>query len=141
METAHAEIRYPDRRDIPKTQAEQEIRALFTTKKPEELLYLDDIMEALDLRYELVAEVCDELEQAGEISGVRIEYDIHTKVAALLKTEDADLLKRLVDLLFEKYYDPEPLTPREKRALAESEAELQREETITLEELESKLGL
>uniref|UniRef100_A0A7V4G8L0 Uncharacterized protein n=1 Tax=Desulfobacca acetoxidans TaxID=60893 RepID=A0A7V4G8L0_9BACT len=141
METAHADIGYGGGRDISKEQAQQEIRALFAAKKAEELLYVDDIMEALDLRYELVAEVCKELEQAGEIRGVRIEYDIHSKVAALLKTPDADLLKRLVDLLFEKYYDPEPLSPREKKALAESEAELQRGEVITLEELASKFGL
>ncbi len=141
METAQAEIRYIGGRDIPKKQAEQEIKALFAAKKPEDLLYLDDIMDTLDLRYELVAEICEELEEAGEIRGVRIEYDIHSKVAALLKTEDADLLKRLVDLLFEKYYDPEPLSPHEKQAIAESEAELQRGEVITLEELESKLGL
>jgi hypothetical protein len=116
METAHAEIRYTGGRDISKEQAMQEIRALFAAKKPEDLIYLDDIMDKLDLRYELVAEICGELEGAGEIHGVKIEYDIHSKVAALLKTEDGDLLRRLVDLIFEKYYDPEPLSPQEKKA-------------------------
>lgn len=141
METAHAEVRYTGGRDIPKEQAKEEIKALFAAKKQDELIYLDDIMDALDLRYGLVAEVCEELERAGEIRGVKIEYDIHSKVAALLKTEDADLLRRLVDLLFEKYYDPEPLSPQEKKAIAESEEEIKRGEVITLGELESKLGL
>jgi len=141
MESARAEIRYAGGRDIPKKQAKEEIKALFAAKKTDELLYLDDIMDRLGLRYELVAALCEELERAGEIRGVKIDYDIHSKVAALLKTEDADLLRRLVDLLFEKFYDPEPLSPKEKQAIAESEAELKKGDFITLEELESKLGL
>jgi len=92
-------------------------------------------------RTRAIAALCEELERAGEIRGVKIDYDIHSKVAALLKTEDADLLRRLVDLLFEKFYDPEPLSPKEKQAIAESEAELKKGDFITLEELESKLGL
>ena len=98
-------------------------------------------MEALDLRYELVADICQELERAGEIQGVKVEYEIHTKVAALLKTGDADLLRRLVDLLFERHYDPETLSPQEIKAIKESEEEPGRGEFITLEELETKLGL
>jgi hypothetical protein len=140
METAHAEVPYPGGRDIPKEQAKEEIKAFFASKGGD-LVYVDDIMEALNLRYELAAEICRELESEGEISGVKVEYDIHTKVAALLKTTDGDLLKRLVDLLFAKHYDPEPLSPNEIKAIKESEEELRRGDFITLEELEKKLGV
>ena len=117
METVYVE----SGRDIPREQARQEIKAIFAAKKKDEMLYLDDIMDALDLRYELIADICQELERAGEIQGVKVEYDIHTKVAALLKTEDADLLRRLVDLLFERHYDPEPLSPKELAAIKEAD--------------------
>ena len=117
METVYAQ----SGRDIPREQARQEIKALFAGKKPEELLYLNDIMDALDLRFELVADICRELEQVGEIQGVKVEYDIHNKVSALLKTADADLLRRLVDILFERHYDPEPLSPTELAAIKEAE--------------------
>ena len=131
-------------RDIPREQARQEIKAIFAAKKPEELLYLDDIMEALDLRYELVADICREMEQAGEIQGVKVEYDIHTKVSALLKTADADLLMRLVDILFERHYDPEPLSPGELAAIKEAEeARLQGDKDYFTpwEEVKKDLGL
>jgi hypothetical protein len=140
METAYVEIQHPVGRDISKEQAKEEIKAFFASKG-DKLVYLDDIMEALDLKYELVAEICRELEENGEIRGVKIEYDIHTKVAAILRTEDADLLKRLVDLIFEKYYDPEPLSPKEKQAIEEQEKGLNKGDFITLEELQKKLGL
>ena len=140
METACAEIQYPVGRDISKEQAKEEIKAFFASKG-EKLAYVDDIMEALDLKYEVVAELCRELEENGEIKGVKIEYDIHTKVAAILRTEDADLLKRLVDLIFEKYYDPEPLSPKEKQAIEEHDRGLNKGDFITLEELEKKLGV
>ena len=119
METTCAELPYTSGRDIPREQAKEEIKAIFASKE-DGLIYSGDIMEALDLRYELVADICQELERAGEIQGVKVEYDIHTKVAALLKTGDADLLRRLVDLLFERHYDPEPSvskrTGRDKRS-------------------------
>lgn len=108
MESAHTKIQVPIGRDIPKEQAREEIKAFFASKG-DKLAYVDDIMEALDLKYEVVAEICRELAEKGEIKEVQIEYDIHTKVAAILRTEDADLLKRLVDIIFEKHYDPEPL--------------------------------
>lgn len=66
METVYV----PCGRDIPRDQARKEIKAIFAAKEPDKLLYLDDIMETLDLRYELVAEICRELEQTGEIKGV-----------------------------------------------------------------------
>jgi hypothetical protein len=122
METVYV----PGGRDVPREQATEEIKAMFAAKDPDKLLYLDDIMEALDLRCELVADICRELEQAGEIKGVKVEYDIHTKVAALLKTADADLLRRLVDILFERHYDPEPLSPGELATIREAEEAIKR---------------
>ncbi|MFZ5450885.1 MAG: hypothetical protein ACOZF2_03270 [Thermodesulfobacteriota bacterium] len=120
MKTPQSEIQVPIGRDIPKEQAQEEIKAFFASKG-DKLAYVDDIMEALDLKYEVVAEICRELEESGEIKEVKIEYDIHTKVAAILRTEDADLLKRLVDIFFEKYYDPEPLSPGELAAIKEAD--------------------
>jgi hypothetical protein len=125
METTCSESRYIGGRDIPREQAKEEIKALLASKG-DGLIYSGDIMEALDLRYEPVADIYQELERAGEIQGVKVEYDIHTKVAALLKTGDADLLIRLVDLLFEKHYDPEPLSPKELTAIKEADEASQR---------------
>ncbi|MBM4274798.1 MAG: hypothetical protein FJ134_10125 [Deltaproteobacteria bacterium] len=70
-----------------------------------------------------------------------LEYDILTKVEAILKTPDADFLKRLVDILFEQYYDPEPLSPEELAAIKESKEQLKRGEFITVEEYEKQRGL
>lgn len=120
MKKAHAEIQVPIGRDISKKQAREEIKAFFACKD-DKLAYVDDIMEALDLKYEVVAAICRELEENGEIKGVKIESNVHSKVAAILRTEDADLLKRLVDIIFEKYYDPEPFSPKELAAIKEAE--------------------
>lgn len=143
METAYTEIQVPIGRDISKDQAQEEIKAFFASKG-DKLIYLDDIMEALDLKYEVVSEICLELEESGEIKGVKIEYDIHTKVAAILRTEDADLLKRLVDLIFEKYYDPEPLSPKELAAIKEADEARRRGDNdyfIPWEEVKKELDL
>jgi len=143
METAYTEVQVPIGRDIPKEQAREEIKAFFASKG-DKLAYVDDIMEALDLKYEVVAEICRELEGNGEIKGVKIEYDIHTKVAAILRTKDADLLKRLVDIIFEKYYDPEPLSPKELTAIKEAEEARRRGDKdyfIPWEEVKRELDL
>jgi hypothetical protein len=143
METAPAEIHYLSGRDISKEQAKEEIKTFFSNKG-DKLVYLDDIMEALDLCYEMVADICRELESTGEIKGVKVEYDIHTKVAAILKTEDADLLRRLVELIFEKYYDPEPLSPKELQAIKEAEEARRRGDKdyfTPWEEVKKELGL
>lgn len=140
METVYAQ----NGSDIPREQAREEIKAIFAAKKPEELLYLYDIMDALDLRYELVADICQELERTGEIQGVKVEYDIHTKVSALLKTADSDLLMRLVDILFERHYDPEPLSPTELAAIKEAEEARRRVDKdyfTPWEEVKKDLGL
>ena len=143
METACAELRYTSGRDIPREQAKEEIKALFASKG-DGLIYAGDIMEALDLRYKLVADICQELERAGEIQGVKVEFDIHTKVTALLKTGEADLLRRLVDILFERHYDPEPLSPKELAAIKEADEASRRGDKdyfIPWEEVKKELGL
>jgi hypothetical protein len=143
MGTACAELRYTGGRDIPREQAKEEIKVFFANKG-DNLVYLGDIMEALDLRYELVAEICQELESNGEIKGFKVEYDIHTKVAAILRTEDANLLRRLVDFIYEKYYDPEPLSPKELAAIKEADEARQRGDKdyfIPWEEVKKELGL
>ena len=55
-----------DLRDIPRAQAKDEIRAFFQEHKGEEI-YPSDIMAALCLDYELISEICHELEQDGKI--------------------------------------------------------------------------
>lgn len=143
METAHAEVHYISGRDISREQAKEEIKTYFSNKD-KKLVYLSDIMEALNLSYELVAEICQELKTTGEIKETKVEYDIHSKVAAILKTDDADLLKSLVDLIFEKYYDPEPLSPPELAAIKEAEEARRRgdkEYFTPWEEIKKELGL
>ncbi len=143
METVQAEVHYLGGRDISKEQATEEIKH-FLANKGDKLVYLDDIMEGLDLSYELAAEICRELEGTGKIKGIKVEYDIHSKVAAILKTEDADFLRRLVDLIFEKYYDSEPLSPKELAAIKEAEEARRqgdKEYFTPWEEIKKELGL
>lgn len=62
----------------------------------------------------------------------------------MLKTADADLLRRLVDILFEGHYDPEPLSPRELAAVEEAEEAIRRGDKdyfIPWEEMKKELGL
>ena len=125
---------------IPRKQAKEEIVQYFA-ERSEGLVHTGDIWEDLNLDIDLIIDICRELEESGQITGYNVEYSIHTKVAALLKTADADLLKRFVDVLFEKHYDPEPLSPREAQAIKESEEALARGEFITLEEFEREHGL
>ena len=51
-------------REVPREQAEREIRALFTAG---ETLYYSDIAERLGLDLELVVEICRRLQEQGEI--------------------------------------------------------------------------
>jgi hypothetical protein len=143
MVSTQAEVHYVSGRDISREQAKEEIKTFFANKSAK-LVYVDDIMEALDLGYELVREICEELESSGEIKPVKVEYDIHTKVAAILKTEDAGFLRRLVDLIFERHYDPEPLSPQELAAIEEAEEAIRRGDKdyfIPWEEVKKELGL
>ena len=52
-------------RDISKEEAKQEIRTLFSTGQT---LYYSDIAEELRLDLEMVVDICNELQESGEIS-------------------------------------------------------------------------
>ena len=52
-------------REIPREQAKQEIQQLFSSDRT---LYYSDIAEELGLDLKLVVEICQELEEAGEIA-------------------------------------------------------------------------
>ena len=67
---AHIEAAIPTERvislrDISKEKAKEEIRNLFTSGRT---LYYSDIAEELRLDLEMVVEICDELQESGEIS-------------------------------------------------------------------------
>lgn len=56
-------------RDIPREQAKAEIKAYFESHHGESI-YPSDIMENLRLDYDLIGELCDELEKEGKIRGL-----------------------------------------------------------------------
>jgi hypothetical protein len=56
-------------REIPRDQAKDEIRQFFKDHHGEKI-YPSDIMESLALDYDLVYEICEELEKDGEIKGL-----------------------------------------------------------------------
>jgi len=57
-------------REIPREQAKEEVRAFFKAHHGE-AIYPSDVMEALSLDYDLVYEICEELEKEGNIK----DYD------------------------------------------------------------------
>ena len=56
-------------REIPRKQAKEEVRAFFKAHHGE-AIYPSDVMEALSLDYDLVYEICEELEKEGNIKGL-----------------------------------------------------------------------
>lgn len=56
-------------REIPREQAKEEIRKFFQDHHGE-AIYPSDILEALHLDYDLVYEICEELEKEGKIKGL-----------------------------------------------------------------------
>jgi len=56
-------------REIPRKQAKDEIRAFFKSHDGE-TIYPSDIMEALALDYDLVYEICEELEEEGKVKSI-----------------------------------------------------------------------
>lgn len=56
-------------RDLSREQAKKEVRAFFKAHHGE-TIYPSDVMEALSLDYDLVYEICEELEQEGKIKGL-----------------------------------------------------------------------
>jgi predicted transcriptional regulator len=72
--------------------------------------------------------------------------DLLAKVKAIAQGPHADLLRKLVDLLYEREdsqqeYDNEPFSPEDLAAIQEGEEAIQRGEFISLEEYEKERGL
>lgn len=56
-------------REIPRDQAKEEIRKFFQDHHGESI-YPSDILQALHLDYDLIYEICEELEKEGKIKGL-----------------------------------------------------------------------
>jgi cell division protein FtsB len=69
MQATNSAEKFLKIREIPKDQAKEEIRAFFK-KHDGEAIYPSDVMEALYLDYDLVYEICEELEKEGMVKGV-----------------------------------------------------------------------
>jgi predicted transcriptional regulator len=69
-----------------------------------------------------------------------------SKVKAIVQGAEADLLRRLVDILYERSvvldeYDSEPLTPEDIEAIQRGKEDIKQGRVLTLEEYERKYGL
>ncbi len=72
--------------------------------------------------------------------------DLLVKVKAIAQSPEGDLLRRLVDILYERAaaqeeYDDEPLTPEDLEAIHRGKEDIKHGKFITLEEYERKHGL
>ncbi len=72
--------------------------------------------------------------------------DLLVKVKAIAQSPEGDLLRRLVDILYERAaaqeeYDDEPLTPEDLEAIHTGKEDIKHGKFITLEEYERKHGL
>jgi predicted transcriptional regulator len=63
------------------------------------------------------------------------------KVKAIAHGPHADLLEKLIDLLYEREMEEEYFSPEDEAAIAEGKAQIARGEYVTLEELKKELGL
>ena len=61
------------------------------------------------------------------------------KVRAIAQGPHADLLEKLIDLLYGQ--EPESFSPEDLAAIEEGKAQIARGEYVTLEELKKELGL
>ncbi|AEB09516.1 hypothetical protein [Desulfobacca acetoxidans] len=66
--------------------------------------------------------------------------DLLFKVKTIIHGPDADLLKVIVDMLYERHDDDLPLTPEELTDLKEREVAVRQGEYLTVEELDQELG-
>lgn len=69
-----------------------------------------------------------------------------SKVKAIVQGPEADLLRRLVDILYERSaaldeYDNEPLTAEDLEALQRGKEDIKHGKVMTLEDYERKYGL
>ena len=69
MQATNSAEKFLEIREIPREQAKEDIRAFFKAHHGE-AIYPSDVMEALSLDYDLVYEICEELEQEGKIKGL-----------------------------------------------------------------------
>jgi hypothetical protein len=69
MQATNSAKEFFEIRDIPREQAKAEIKAYFESHHGE-AIYPSDIMEDLRLDYDLIGELCDELEKKGKIRGL-----------------------------------------------------------------------
>lgn len=73
----------------------------------------------------------------------QIDSELLSKMKAILKGPDADLLVEFVDLLYYRHeeYDDEPVTEEDLAEIRAAQEAIKRGEYVTLEELEKDLGL
>jgi hypothetical protein len=73
----------------------------------------------------------------------QIDSELLSKMKAILKGPDADLLVEFVDLLYYRHeeYDDEPVTEEDWAEIRAAQEAIKRGEYVTLEELEKDLGL
>jgi hypothetical protein len=69
MQLTNSAEKFMEIREIPRDQAKEEVRAFFKAHDGE-AIYPSDVMEALSLDYDLVYEICEELEKEGKIKGL-----------------------------------------------------------------------
>jgi predicted transcriptional regulator len=70
--------------------------------------------------------------------------DLLNKVRLIAETPRGELLRQIVDLMYEiiaEEYDTEPLTEEDLEAIRRGEEDLKEGRFITLEELDEKYGL
>ena len=72
--------------------------------------------------------------------------DLMAKIKAIAQGPNAELLCKLVDVLYEQSgpreeYDEEPFSPEDLAAIKEGEEAFKRGESITLEEYQKERGL
>jgi len=68
MKATNSAEKFLEIREIPREQAKEEIRVFFKEHHGE-VFYPSDIMEALSIDYDLVYEICEELEKEGMVKG------------------------------------------------------------------------
>jgi hypothetical protein len=72
--------------------------------------------------------------------------DLMIKIKAIVQGPNADLLRKLVDVLYEQAerreaYDEEPFSPEDLAAIKEGEEAIKRGEFVSLEDYEKERGL
>ncbi|OPX20102.1 MAG: hypothetical protein BZ151_05750 [Desulfobacca sp. 4484_104] len=79
----------------------------------------------------------------GGPTGEEAIKELQAKVKAVAQGPDAELLRQLVDLLYDRYleHDTEPLTEEDWIAIREGQEAINRGEFISWEELEKELDL